>query len=110
MKNKLLIISLILLVFNGASFSLYAQQGSSVLKLEDIFKNNVYRDKGYGPIRWSRDSKGYLTFESNQEVGGRDIVMFDAKTGLRTVVCSAKSFIPEGLGKASCRIGLCMVK
>jgi dipeptidyl-peptidase-4 len=99
MKNKLLIILLILLVFFGASFSLYAQQGSSVLKLDDIFKNNVYRDKGYGPIRWSKDSKGYLTFESNKEVGGRDIVMFDAKTGLRTVVCSAKSFIPDGSGK-----------
>jgi dipeptidyl-peptidase-4 len=99
MKNKLLTILLILLEFCGASISLNAQPGRSALKLDDIFKNNVYRDKGYGPIRWSKDSKGYLTFESNQEVGGRDIVMFDAKTGLRTVVCSAKSFIPEGLSK-----------
>ena len=76
-----------------------AQKNITTLKLEDIFKNNIYRDKSYGPIRWSKDSKSYQTFESNTEIGGRNIVMFDVKTGVRSVICSAKSFIPEGQSK-----------
>ncbi|MEI6140980.1 MAG: DPP IV N-terminal domain-containing protein [Mariniphaga sp.] len=73
-----------------------AQTNKAILKLEDIYKNDTYRDKSYGPIRWSKDNKGYLTFETNKAVNGRDIVKYDAETGTRTVVCNAKSFIPEG--------------
>ena len=96
MKNRLFSIFLLVFVFNDASFLVFSQNDRSLLKLEDIYKNHVYSDRGYGPIRWSKDSKGYLTLESNKEVGGRDIVMFDAKTGVRKVVFPAKSFIPEG--------------
>ena len=99
MKIRLFTISLLLFLYNVASYQIIAQTDKPVLKLEDIFKNNIYKDNGYGPVRWSKDSKGYLTFESNEEVGGRDIVMYDAKTGVRKIVCSAKSFIPEGKTK-----------
>lgn len=96
MKNKylfhLLLFSLCLLIVSPLS----AQTSRSILKLEDIYKNNIYNDKGYGPIRWSKDNKGYLTFETSKAVKGRDIVKYDAETGTRTVVCDAKSFIPEG--------------
>ena len=76
-----------------------AQTNKPTLNLEDIYKNDTYRDKGYGPIRWSKDNKGYLTFETSKTVNGRDIVKYDAETGTRTVVCDAKSFIPEGQNK-----------
>jgi len=78
------------------SISAGAQENATALTLEDIYKNNVHRDKGYGPIRWSKDSRGYLAFESSKEVNGKDIVKYDAETGQRSVVCSAKSLIPEG--------------
>ncbi len=96
MKNKLLINFLFLLIFNAISFPIIAQTDKSALKLEDIYKNNIYTGKGYGPIRWSKDSKGYLTFEASKESGGRDIVMFNAKSGARKTICPAKYFIPEG--------------
>jgi len=96
MKKRLFTISLLLFLLNVASYQIIAQTDKPVLKLEDIFKNNMYRDKGYGPVRWSKDCKGYLTFETNKEAGGRDIVIYDAKTGVMKIVCSAKSFIPEG--------------
>jgi len=96
MKIGLFTISLLFFLLNLASSHIIAQTDKHVLNLEDIFKNNIYKDNGYGPVRWSKDSKGYLTFESNKEVGGRDIVIYDAKTGVRKIICSAKSFIPEG--------------
>ena len=99
MKKRIVIISVICLLSFGSFLSVSAQDEKPVLKLEDIYKNNVYGEKSYGPIRWSKDSKGYLTFETNKESGGRDIVMYDAKTGTRSIICSAKSFIPEGENK-----------
>lgn len=96
MKKRFLTFYFLLLIINWSALEVHAQNNKTVLRLEDIFKNNIYRDKGYGPVRWSKDSKGYLTFESNKEAGGRDIVLFDAKTGVKRVICSAKSFIPSG--------------
>ena len=69
------------------------------LTLEDIFKNGTYSSKGYGPVRWMKDNKGYSTLESNQDVGGRDIVRYEAKSGKRSVLVSAKTLIPEGEDK-----------
>jgi len=66
------------------------------LKLEDIFKNGTYSSKGYGPVRWMKDNNGYSTLEANQDVGGRDIIRYEAKSGKRSVLVSAKTLIPEG--------------
>ncbi|MCA1756368.1 MAG: DPP IV N-terminal domain-containing protein, partial [Bacteroidales bacterium] len=96
MKNWVSVILTFYFLSFGWSETASGQTEEPLLKLEDIFKNNVYSDKSYGPIRWSRDSKGYLAYESNRETGGRDIVMFDARTGERTVICSASQLIPEG--------------
>ena len=43
--------------------TLHAQ---SVLTLEDIYSNGTYGQKGYGPVRWMKDSKGYSTLETIQ--------------------------------------------
>jgi dipeptidyl-peptidase 4 len=99
MKNILITFLFLDLLCFGFSEPISSQNNNTSLKLEDIFKNNIYREKSYGPVRWSKDSKGYLTFESNEETKGRDIVEYDAKTGKRFVICSSKSFIPEGASK-----------
>jgi len=99
MRNNITNFLLLPVFIMAAVLTVSAQNSRSVLNLEDIYKNNVYREKSYGPIRWSKDSKGYLTFETNNDVGGRDIVMIDAKTGARSVIWSAKSFIPQGQNK-----------
>lgn len=69
------------------------------LTLEDIYKNGTYRSKGYGPVRWMKDNKGYSTLERNNSVGGRDIIKYEAKSGKRKVLVSANQLIPKGQKK-----------
>jgi len=95
--ERSIIFSLLFLL--GISVHGFGQSIEKILKLEDIYRENVYRDKGYGPIRWSKDSKAYFTFEPNKEMTGRDIVRYDVKTGKRSILYSAKTFIPEGESK-----------
>ncbi len=99
MKFKLSISCVLLFLYSVIVLTANAQKNPNLLSLEDIFKNNTYHENDFGPIQWSKDNKGYLTFESNKEVSGKDIVKYDAQTGKRTVACSAKSFVPEGQTK-----------
>lgn len=64
------------------------------LTLTDIYSKGTYGQKGYGPVRWMKDSKGYSTLENNKQVGGRDIVKYDALTGKRSLLFSAEVLIP----------------
>lgn len=66
------------------------------LTLEDIYSNGTYRAKGFGPVRWMKDDRGYSTLEANKEAGGRDIVRYDAESGVRSIVVSSKQLIPAG--------------
>ncbi len=69
------------------------------LTLEDIYTNGVYRAKGFGPVRWMKDNKGYSTLENNAEAKGNDIVVYGAESGTRTVLVNAKQLIPAGKTK-----------
>jgi dipeptidyl-peptidase 4 len=52
---------------NGA-----AQQNSKQkLTLEDLYKNNVFRQKGINEVRWMKDNKGYSALETNETIGGK---------------------------------------
>ena len=64
------------------------------LNLADIYSNNTYSQKGYGPVRWMKDNQGYSTLENNALSGGKDIVRYDAKTGNKKILVSAKQLIP----------------
>jgi dipeptidyl-peptidase-4 len=95
MGYKSCIINL-MLVFQAISFTVSSQAPEPALNLQDIYKDGHYRTKSYGPVRWSKDNKGYLTLEFNTEAGGREIILYDVRSGSRSVVCAAKSLIPEG--------------
>ncbi len=69
------------------------------LTVEDIYSNNLYRSKGFGPVRWMKDSKGYTTLENNAEVKGNDIILYDVEKGTRKVLVSAKELTPAGSNK-----------
>lgn len=84
-----LIVLLFVLLFTTA----FAQQ---TLTLEDIYKNGTYAAKGYGPVRWMKDDKGYSTVEPNPQVGGSDIIRYEARSGGRSVMVSAQQLIPVG--------------
>ncbi|MCG6186324.1 S9 family peptidase [Maribellus maritimus] len=66
------------------------------LTLEDLYKNNVFRQKGINAIRWMKDNTGYSVLETNKEIGAKDIVRYDAKTGDSEVLVSAGNLIPTG--------------
>jgi len=87
--KRLLLIPLLLLIG-------FASNGQESLELEDIYKNGTYGQKGYGPVRWMKDDKGYSTLEANSDVGGRDIIRYEANSGKRSVLVSAKTLIPHG--------------
>ena len=89
LESPLFLISMILFI----SFSGWSQ---GKLNLDDIFKNGTYSQKGYGPVRWMKNNKGYSTLEKNKEVGGVDIVRYEAKSGDRSILVSAQSLIPSG--------------
>ncbi len=99
MKN-LLTTLLIITFIAGCQSTTQAQHTASLkLNLEDLYKNNVFSQKGIKSVRWMKDDKGYSTLESNKDLGGKDIVSYDAKTGVRQVLVSAKNLIPDGKTK-----------
>lgn len=75
------------------AFSSWSQEA---LQLDDIFKNETYSSKKYGPVRWMKDNKGYSTLEQNNVVGGEDIIRYEAKSGAKSVLVAANSLIPRG--------------
>lgn len=70
---------------------LKAQSG---LSLKNIYANGIYSQRGYGPVRWMKDNEGYSTLENNAGLGGKDIVRYEAKSGERKILVSAKQLIP----------------
>jgi dipeptidyl-peptidase-4 len=99
MKFEKIFSKLLLLICFFPVWTVYSQQQQSTLTLEDIYVNQTYRQKNYGPVRWMKDNQGYSTLEANQESGGTDIIRYDAQYGKRTVLVSAKQLIPAGQSK-----------
>lgn len=87
--KSVILVPLILLV----SLSAWSQDA---LNLADVYKNGTYSAKRYGPVRWMKDNNGYSTLEKNSEVGGVDIVRYEAASGARSVLVSADLLIPKG--------------
>ena len=76
--------------------NLIIAQDYNELKLEDIYRNSIYTQERFGPVRWMKDSQGYSTLEINAETGASDIVRYEAGTGNRSVLIASKQLIPEG--------------
>ncbi len=76
--------------------SLHAQQKNIELKLEDIYKNPVYEQAGFGHVRWMKDNQSYSVLERNPLTGAPDIVKYEAQTGKRSVLIASGQLIPEG--------------
>jgi len=96
MKKLLVFIVGIILVSGICSTGLAQKSTLSKITLEDLYKDGVFRQKGINAVRWMKDNKGYSALELNQELGGKDIVVYDAETGQREVLVSAGNLVPEG--------------
>ncbi len=77
-RNLVHLFILMAAMFAGSSM-LYGQD--SQLTLENIYSKRAFGQRGFGPLRWLKDSKGYSTVENNKELGGREIIRYDAQSG-----------------------------
>ncbi|MFN2572780.1 MAG: DPP IV N-terminal domain-containing protein, partial [Gemmatimonadales bacterium] len=74
-----------------------ATNDSSLLTVDRIFASAEFRSGSFGPLAWLADGISYTTLE--RPVGGRpgrDIVRYDAETGLRTILVQATRLVPPG--------------
>ena len=96
MTNKT-IVPLFLYILLLPSNTAFAQ-AKLALTLEDIYQHNHYASKGFGPVRWMKDNKGYSSLENSPS--GNEIVRYEVSTGVRKVVVSANQLTPEGKVKS----------
>ena len=95
------VLSLFLILVVGA----YAQAPAgpvvpsdpSLLTLERIFASRDFAAERFGPARWMRDGETYTTLEPSAETkGGRDLVLYRAADGGRTILVPAAKLVPPG--------------
>ena len=70
---------------------------SNSLTLEDIYTKNKYGAKGFGPLVFMKDNKGYTTLEYNASFKSNEIILYDILSGSKKTLVSAKQLIPSGL-------------
>jgi dipeptidyl-peptidase-4 len=72
----------------------FASAQDGMLSIDDIYVKGLYRLSGFGPARWLDDGAGYTTLERAEDVNGSDIVRYDTRTGIKTILIPAKDLIP----------------
>ena len=75
----------------------YSQKNS--LTLEDIYVNNTYSPKRFGPVKWYKGGEGYTSLELSTDKRGKDIVLYQIKSGEKKVLVSSSFLIPTGASK-----------
>ncbi len=95
--KKITALLLGVLLVTGSCLTAKAQNGAlKKVILEDLYKNNTFGQKGINSVRWMKDNRAYSALEANPELGGKDIVTYDAETGQREVLLFAGDLVPEG--------------
>ena len=68
-----------------------------ILTVERLFSSGEFAAERFGPARWMTDGATYTTLEPSAEAkGGRDLVLYDAASGKRSVLVSAAKLVPAG--------------
>ncbi|MGD9252990.1 MAG: DPP IV N-terminal domain-containing protein [Holophagae bacterium] len=71
----------------------------SRLTLERIFADREFDTESFGPARWLPDGSGYTILEESEpHEGAFDIVLYEAATGVRTVLVSAERLLGDDSG------------
>ena len=95
--KKTLILSIGIALLTSSFFASWAQKSTQLnLTLEDLYKNNQFRQKGIDALNWTKDGKSYTTLEINETSRGNDLVTYDLKTGQKEILLAASSLIPSG--------------
>ena len=100
MKVRLTIIVLIVLALGlavPAGSVAQDKAANPILTLDRIFAGREFAAERFGPARWMRDGETYTTLEPSVEAkAGRDLVLYKAESGQRTVLVSAAKLVPPG--------------
>ncbi|HUI10071.1 MAG TPA: S9 family peptidase [Bacteroidota bacterium] len=87
-----MIFSLLMLLAAGT-----AATDTSLLTLDRIFASGEFSSHPPGPFEWVDGGKGYTSLERPADGGtGREIVRYDAATGLRSVLVPISRLTPAG--------------
>ncbi len=97
MNNRHRFLALVFVICSGLAATVSNAQ-STQLTLENIYSKKAFAARGFGPVRWMKDNAGYSTVERNKDLGGDEIVKYDARSGERGVLVSAKQLTPAGAG------------
>src|SRR5215470_9324547 len=83
LKRRVAVVPVLLLLL----VPVFAQQGE-LLTVDSIFS---FRTRSLGPVRWQEDGSGYLALEPSEKIkDALDIVRYDAASGQRSIVISAR--------------------
>ncbi len=68
-----------------------------ILTVERIFAGREFAAERFGPARWMSDGESYTTLEPSAEAkDGRDLVLYRAQTGARSILVAAAKLTPSG--------------
>ena len=91
---------LLALVSAGLGGTVAAQRpapDSSILTVDRIFGTPEFRGGSLGQLAWLSDGVGYTSLEPPAGgKSGKDIVRYDAETGLKTILVPAARLVPPG--------------
>jgi len=97
MLRRLLLGCFLAATLGGTAAAQRTAGDSSLLTVDRIFASSEFRGGSLGPLAWLSDGLAYTTLEPQASgKGGRDLVRYDAETGLRTILVPAARLIPAG--------------
>ncbi len=86
-----------LLIFLFLMVPVQCQEG--ILTLEDLYVNYTYSTERFGPVKWYKNGEGYTSLEQSADNKGRDIVLYQTKSGDKKILIPASRLIPQGKDK-----------
>jgi len=86
----------LLLIILGSEINLIAQDKKPEnLTLERIFASREFASESFGPAHWLKDGLSFTTLEKSIATpGGKDIVLYQARSGQRQILAPASYLIP----------------
>jgi len=86
-----------LAVLSLSSTAAAQAQGPTADMLRRLFATRDFAGQSFGPARWTSGGAAYTTVEPSAVVpGASDLVRYEAATGTRSILVSARQLIPAG--------------
>jgi len=97
MQGRIYSLVLLAAALGGNLAAQRAAGDSSLLTVDRIFGSQEFRGGSLAALGWLSDGVGYSMLEpAAGGKAGRDIVRYDAETGLKTILVPAARLVPSG--------------